>query len=152
MENIEVKNEFNIKNFNEDFFDFKNEILKGEKDFKMNYDSIMFYLIKREINYLEELFLNSSEKLNEKMKECILFKSLTKLHFFQENSSKIKFFLIYKNKIKSLDLKTQNPIHFWKSLLTFFENKNTPTLVKKLATKPKPKQRRILAPPSGKTV
>ena len=123
MENIEVKNEFNIKNFNEDFFDFKNEILKGEKDFKMNYDSIMFYLIKREINYLEELFLNSSEKLNEKMKECILYETLTKLHFFQENSSKIKFFLIYKNKIKSLDLKTQNPIHFWKSLLTFFENK-----------------------------
>ncbi len=123
MENMEIKNEFNIKNFNEDFFDFKNEILKGEKDFKMNYDSIMFYLIKREINYLEELFLNSSEKLNEKMKECILFKSLTKLHFFQENSSKIKLFLIYKNKIKSLELKNQNPIHFWKSLLTFFENK-----------------------------
>ena len=123
MENKEVKNEFNIKNFNEDFFDFKNEILKGEKDFKINYDSIMFYLIKREINDLEQLFLNSSEKLNEKMKEYILFKTLTKLHFFQENSSKIKFFLIYKNKIKSLDLKNQNPIHFWKSLLTFFENK-----------------------------
>ena len=120
---MEIKNEFNIKNFNEDFFDFKNEILKGEKDFKMNYYSIMFYLIKREINYLEELFLNSSEKLNEKMKECILYETLTKLHFFQENSSKIKFFLIYKNKIKSLDLKTQNPIHFWKSLLTFFDNK-----------------------------
>ncbi len=123
MENMEIKNEFNIKNFNEDFFDFKNEILKGEKDFKMNYDSIMFYLIKREINYLEELFLNSSEKLNEKMKECILYETLTKLHFFQENSSKINFFLIYKNKIKSLDLKTQNPIQFWKSLLTFYENK-----------------------------
>jgi hypothetical protein len=123
MENKEVKNRFNITNFNDDFFDFKNEILKGEKDFKMNYDSIMFYLIKREINYLEELFLNSSEKLNEKMKECILYETLTKLHFFQENSSKINFFLIYKNKIKSLDLKTQNPIHFWKSLLTFFENK-----------------------------
>ncbi len=123
MENKEVKNRFNITNFNDDFFDFKNEILKGEKDFKMNYDSIMFYLIKREINYLEELFLNSSEKLNEKMKECILYETLTKLHFFQENSSKINFFLIYKNKIKSLDLKTQNPIQFWKSLLTFYENK-----------------------------
>ena len=123
MENKEVKNRFNITNFNDDFFDFKNEILKGEKDFKINYDSIMFYLIKREINYLEELFLNSSEKLNEKMKECILYETLTKLHFFQENSSKINFFLIYKNKIKSLDLKTQNPIQFWKSLLTFYENK-----------------------------
>ena len=123
MENKEVKNKFNITNFNDDFFDFKNEILKGEKDFKINYDSIMFYLIKREINYLEELFLNSSEKLNEKMKECILYETLTKLHFFQENSSKINFFLIYKNKIKSLDLKTQNPIQFWKSLLTFYENK-----------------------------
>ena len=123
MENKEVKNRFNITNFNDDFFDFKNEILKGEKDFKINYDSIMFYLIKREINYLEELFLNSSEKLNEKMKECILYETLTKLHFFQENSSKINFFLIYKNKIKSLDLKTQNPISFWKSLLTFYENK-----------------------------
>ena len=123
MENKEVRNGFNITNFNDDFFDFKNEILKGEKDFKMNYDSIMFYLIKREINYLEELFLNSSEKLNEKMKECILYETLTKLHFFQENSSKINFFLIYKNKIKSLDLKTQNPIQFWKSLLTFYENK-----------------------------
>ena len=123
IENKKVKNRFNITNFNYYFFDFKNEILKGEKDFKMNYDSIMFYLIKREINYLEELFLNSSEKLNEKMKECILYETLTKLHFFQENSSKINFFLIYKNKIKSLDLKTQNPIQFWKSLLTFYENK-----------------------------
>ena len=123
MENKEVKNRFNITNFNDDFFDFKNEILKGEKDFKMNYDSIMFYLIKREINYLEELFLNSSEKLNEKMKECILYETLTKLHFFQEKTSKINFFLIYKNKIKSLYLKTQKPIQFWKSLLTFYENK-----------------------------
>ena len=123
MENKEVKNKFNITNFNDDFFDFKNEILKGEKDFKMNYDSIMFYLIKREINYLEELFLNSSIKLNEKMKEWILYETLTKLHFLQEYSSKINFFLIYKNKIKSLDLKTQNPIQFWKSLLTFYENK-----------------------------
>ena len=43
MENKEVKNRFNITNFNDDFFDFKNEILKGEKDFKMNNDSIMFY-------------------------------------------------------------------------------------------------------------
>ena len=123
MENKEVENEFNIENCNDDFFDFKNEILKGEKDFKKNYDSIMFYLIKREINNLQEIFLNSSEKVNEKMKECILFETLTKLHFFEDNSSKIKFFLIHKNKIKSLDLKTQNPISFWKSLLTFYENK-----------------------------
>ena len=52
MENKEVENEFNNENNNDDFFDFKNEILKGEKDFKKNYDSIMFYLIKREINNL----------------------------------------------------------------------------------------------------
>ena len=57
------------------------------------------------------------------MKECLLYESLTKLYFLEGNS-KITFFLIHKNKIKSLDLKNQNPILFWKSLLQFYENKN----------------------------
>ena len=82
----------------------------------------MFLLIKKELNKLNEIFFNSSEKLKEKMKECLLYESLTKLHFFEGNS-KIKFFLIDKNKIKSLDLNNKNPILFWKSLLKFYENK-----------------------------
>lgn len=123
MENKEVKSELNSAIFEEDFQAINEEILKEEKQFKNNYDSIMFLLIKKELNKLNELFLNSSEKLKEKMKECLLYESLTKLYFLEGNS-KITFFLIHKNKIKSLDLKNQNPILFWKSLLQFYENKN----------------------------
>jgi hypothetical protein len=123
MENKEVKSELNSAFFEEDFQAINEEILKEEKQFKTNYDSIMFLLIKKELNKLNELFLNSSEKLKEKMKECLLYESLTKLYFLEGNS-KITFFLIHKNKIKSLDLKNQNPILFWKSLLQFYENKN----------------------------
>lgn len=123
MENKEVKSELNSAIFEEDFQAINEEILKEEKQFKTNYDSIMFLLIKKELNKLNELFLNSSEKLKEKMKECLLYESLTKLYFLEGNS-KITFFLIHKNKIKSLDLKNQNPILFWKSLLQFYENKN----------------------------
>ncbi len=123
MENKEVKNELTSAIFEEDFQAINEEILKEEKQFKNNYDSIMFLLIKKELNKLNEMFLNSSEKLKEKMKECLLYESLTKLYFLEGNS-KITFFLIHKNKIKSLDLKNQNPILFWKSLLQFYENKN----------------------------
>ncbi len=123
MENKEVKSELNSAIFEEDFQAINEEILKEEKQFKNNYDSIMFLLIKKELNKLNEMFLNSSEKLKEKMKECLLYESLTKLYFLEGNS-KITFFLIHKNKIKSLDLKNQNPILFWKSLLQFYENKN----------------------------
>ena len=123
MENKEVKSELNSAIFEEDFQAINEEIFKEEKQFKTNYDSIMFLLIKKELNKLNELFLNSSEKLKEKMKECLLYESLTKLYFLEGNS-KITFFLIHKNKIKSLDLKNQNPILFWKSLLQFYENKN----------------------------
>ena len=123
MENKEVKSELNSAFFEEDFQAINEEILKEEKQFKTNYDSIMFLLIKKELNKLNELFLNSSEKLKEKMKECLLYESLTKLYFLEGNS-KITFFLIHKNKIKSLDLKNQNPILFWKSLLQFYENTN----------------------------
>ena len=123
MENKEVKSELNSAIFEEDFQAINEEILKEEKQFKTNYDSIMFLLIKKELNKLNEIFFNSSEKLKEKMKECLLYESLTKLYFLEGNS-KITFFLIHKNKIKSLDLKNQNPILFWKSLLQFYENKN----------------------------
>ena len=123
MENKEVKSELNSAFFEEDFQAINEEILKEEKQFKTNYDSIMFLLIKKELNKLNEIFFNSSEKLKEKMKECLLYESLTKLYFLEGNS-KITFFLIHKNKIKSLDLKNQNPILFWKSLLQFYENKN----------------------------
>lgn len=123
MENKEVKSELNSAIFEEDFQAINEEILKEEKQFKNNYDSIMFLLIKKELNKLNEIFFNSSEKLKEKMKECLLYESLTKLYFLEGNS-KITFFLIHKNKIKSLDLKNQNPILFWKSLLQFYENKN----------------------------
>ena len=123
MENKEVKSELNSSIFEEDFQAINEEILKEEKQFKTNYDSIMFLLIKKELNKLNEIFFNSSEKLKEKMKECLLYESLTKLYFLEGNS-KITFFLIHKNKIKSLDLKNQNPILFWKSLLQFYENKN----------------------------
>ena len=123
MENKEVKSELNSAFFEEDFQAINEEILKEEKQFKNNYDSIMFLLIKKELNKLNEIFFNSSEKLKEKMKECLLYESLTKLYFLEGNS-KITFFLIHKNKIKSLDLKNQNPILFWKSLLQFYENKN----------------------------
>ena len=123
MENKKVKSELNSAIFEEDFQAINEEILKEEKQFKNNYDSIMFLLIKKELNKLNEIFFNSSEKLKEKMKECLLYESLTKLYFLEGNS-KITFFLIHKNKIKSLDLKNQNPILFWKSLLQFYENKN----------------------------